>query len=91
MYCILSETFVCSAKILYIKGRQHKVKIHYTAQAQTDYLDAALKTFFVLHLEQPPGDVLIFLTGEEDIENISSSIEFFSKNLRPDKSKVSHC
>ena len=52
-----------SAKILNIKGRQHAVKIFYTAQPQEDFSEAAMKTFFQIHVEQPPGDVLIFLPG----------------------------
>jgi len=53
-----------SAKILNIKGRQHSVKIYYTAQSQEDFCEAALKTFFQIHTTTPPGDVLIFLPGE---------------------------
>ena len=52
-----------SAKILYVKGRQHPVKIYYSASDQMDYLDAALRTFFQIHTDQPLGDVLIFLPG----------------------------
>lgn len=52
-----------SAPVLYVKGRQFDVKIMYTAEPQDDYCEAALKTFFTVHLTQPPGDVLIFLPG----------------------------
>jgi pre-mRNA-splicing factor ATP-dependent RNA helicase DHX38/PRP16 len=33
-----------------------------------DYVDAAVKQAITIHLSQPPGDVLIFMTGQEDIE-----------------------
>lgn len=52
-----------SAKIVYVKGRQHPVKIFHTAVSQTDYVDAALRSFFQIHTDEPPGDVLIFLPG----------------------------
>ena len=52
-----------SAKILYVQGRQHPVKILHTAVGQTDYVDAALRTFFQIHTTRPPGAVLIFLPG----------------------------
>ena len=57
--CLLS----LSAKILYVKGRQHPVKIFYTLTSQQDYVDSALRTFFQIHIDHPPGDVLIFLPG----------------------------
>ena len=52
-----------SAKILYVKGRQHPVKILHVAEPQADFVDSALRTFFQIHTEQPVGDVLIFLPG----------------------------
>jgi HrpA-like RNA helicase len=52
-----------SSKIIYVKGRQHAVKIFHASVSQTDYVDAALRTFFQIHIDQPPGDVLIFLPG----------------------------
>ncbi len=52
-----------SAKIVYVKGRQHPVKIYHTVTGQNDYVDSALRTFFQIHVDQPPGDVLIFLPG----------------------------
>ena len=60
----LALMVICaSAKILYVKGRQHPVKIFHTITSQTDYVDAALRTFFQIHIDSPPGDVLIFLPG----------------------------
>ncbi|KAI0034623.1 P-loop containing nucleoside triphosphate hydrolase protein [Vararia minispora EC-137] len=73
--------FFDNAKTLYVKGRQHPVTIYYTTTGQTDYLDAALRTFFQIHLDQPPGDVLIFLPGQEDIENLNSSIRTHAARL----------
>ncbi|KAK7048091.1 P-loop containing nucleoside triphosphate hydrolase protein [Favolaschia claudopus] len=73
--------FFHSAKIIYVKGRQHPVKIYHSAQGQQDYVDAALRTFFQIHIDQPPGDVLIFLPGQEDIESLEKSIELFANQL----------
>jgi ATP-dependent RNA helicase DHX33 len=52
-----------SAKILYVQGRQHPVKIFYTSEPQPDFLDAALKAFFQIHNQEEVGDILIFLPG----------------------------
>lgn len=51
------------AKILYVQGRQHPVKIYHSSQGQIDYVDAAMRTFYQIHTDYPPGDVLIFLPG----------------------------
>ncbi|KAJ7070122.1 P-loop containing nucleoside triphosphate hydrolase protein [Mycena amicta] len=76
--------FFNNAKILYVKGRQHPVKIYHTAQSQTDYVDAAMRTFFQIHVDQPPGDVLIFLPGQEDIESLGKSLDMFARQLPVD-------
>lgn len=39
------------------------MKIMNSAEPQNDYLDAALCCVFQIHIEQPEGDVLVFLSG----------------------------
>ncbi|KAJ7134299.1 P-loop containing nucleoside triphosphate hydrolase protein [Mycena epipterygia] len=80
--------FFSNAKIIYVKGRQHLVKIYHSAHGQTDYVDAALRTFFQIHIDQPPGDVLIFLPGQEDIESLEKSVALFARQLPADQAEV---
>ncbi|KAF8621407.1 hypothetical protein AX15_007819 [Amanita polypyramis BW_CC] len=80
--------FFHNAKILYVKGRQHPVKIYHCAEGQPDYVDAAMRTFFQIHTDQPPGDVLIFLPGQEDIESLEKSIQLFANRLPRDRMQV---
>ena len=40
----------------------------YTDAPEEDYLDAALLTVMQVHAEEAPGDVLVFLTGQEEID-----------------------
>lgn len=35
---------------------------------QEDYVEAAVKQAVAVHLGHPPGDILIFMTGQEEIE-----------------------
>lgn len=49
--------------IFTIPGRTHPVDVLYTKEAETDYLDAALIAVMQIHLTEPPGDILLFLTG----------------------------
>ncbi|KAF8158511.1 P-loop containing nucleoside triphosphate hydrolase protein [Crassisporium funariophilum] len=83
--------FYHNAKILYVKGRQHPVKIYHSAESQLDYGDAAMRTFFQIHTDQPPGDVLIFLPGQEDIESLETSIKLYANQLPGDKPAVLVC
>ncbi|KAH8078722.1 P-loop containing nucleoside triphosphate hydrolase protein [Cristinia sonorae] len=73
-----------NAKVLYVQGRQHPVTIYHTAASQQDYVDSAMRTFYQIHTDWPPGDVLIFLPGQEDIENLEKSVELYSKRLPVD-------
>ncbi len=52
------------APIFTIPGRTFPVEILYTREPETDYLDASLITVMQIHLTEPPGDILVFLTGQ---------------------------
>ena len=54
--------------IITVPGRTHDVEILYTKEPETDYLDASLITVMQIHLHEPPGDILVFLTGQEEID-----------------------
>ncbi len=69
---LAAETFseyFSSAKILYIQGRQYPVQMYYTVSPQTDYLHSAITTALQLHGREADGDILVFLTGREEIES----------------------
>lgn len=64
-----------SAKVLYIEGRQHPVQIMYAVEQQKDYVHAALVSVMQLHQEMPPGgDILVFLTGQDEIESLAKLV-----------------
>jgi len=63
------QTYFDNAPLLNIPGRTHPVEIFYTAEPERDYLEAAIRTVVQIHNSEPVGDVLLFLTGEEEIEN----------------------
>ena len=60
--------FFNNANIFTIPGRTFPVEILYTREPETDYLDASLITVMQIHLNEPPGDILLFLTGQEEID-----------------------
>ncbi|GAA57153.1 ATP-dependent RNA helicase DHX8/PRP22 [Clonorchis sinensis] len=57
------------APIFTIPGRTYPVEILYSLEPENDYLDAALNTVMQIHLTEPPGDILVFLTGQEEIDS----------------------
>ncbi|KAF9924796.1 putative ATP-dependent RNA helicase dhr2 [Linnemannia zychae] len=85
-----SEYFY-GAKIMYISGRQFPVKILNTIEPQNDYVDSALVTAFQIHQEEAPGDILIFLTGQEEIESMEKLIEEYATDLPPNVGKLIPC
>ncbi|KAL4788697.1 P-loop containing nucleoside triphosphate hydrolase protein [Aspergillus varians] len=54
--------------IFSIPGRTYPVEIMYSKEPESDYLDAALITVMQIHLTEPQGDMLLFLTGQEEID-----------------------
>ena len=55
--------------IAQVPGRLHPVEIFYTPEPERDYLEAAIRTVVQIHLCEPEGDILVFLTGEQEIED----------------------
>jgi ATP-dependent RNA helicase DHX8/PRP22 len=58
--------FACP--IFTIPGRTFPVEILYTKEPESDYLEASLITVMQIHLSEPPGDILLFLTGQEECD-----------------------
>ena len=71
------------ATVVYVQGRQHPVEIFYVKEPQPDYVDAALRTFYQIHSDPTPGDVLIFLAGEYPLGYITVSLinDFQAKKI----------
>ena len=57
-----------------VPGRTFPVEIFYTQEAERDYLEAAIRTAVQIHLCEPEGDILLFLTGEDEIEQACAKI-----------------
>mmetsp|Transcript_26293 Transcript_26293/g.47110 ORF Transcript_26293/g.47110 Transcript_26293/m.47110 type:complete len:1011 (-) Transcript_26293:523-3555(-) len=64
-----------------ISGRNYPVQIFYTREPEADYLEASLITVMQIHLTEPPGDILVFLTGQEEIDTACSILSERMKAL----------
>lgn len=72
-----------SAPIFKIPGRRFPVEVHYTKAPEADYLDAAIVTALQIHVTQQPGDgdILIFFTGQEEIETAEEILKHRTRGL----------
>ncbi|KAK4497423.1 hypothetical protein PRZ48_011874 [Zasmidium cellare] len=68
-----------------VEGRQYPVKLHYIDKPTEDVVDAALQRIMHLHCKEPmPGDILVFMTGQEIIHGLQKLVEELAGNLPPE-------
>lgn len=67
--------FFSQCPVLHVPGKLFPVEILYSSERGKSYVDSALKTALDIHVRQPEGDVLIFMTGQDDIEKLISKLE----------------
>lgn len=79
------QDYFLDAPLMKVPGRLHPVEIFYTQEPERDYLEAAIRTVVQIHACEPPGDVLVFLTGEEEIEDACRKV---TKEVQQMGSKV---
>eukprot|EP00929_Paragymnodinium_shiwhaense_P066011 TRINITY_DN33070_c0_g2_i1.p1 TRINITY_DN33070_c0_g2~~TRINITY_DN33070_c0_g2_i1.p1 ORF type:complete len:1026 (-),score=251.80 TRINITY_DN33070_c0_g2_i1:7-3084(-) len=70
-----------NAPIFNIPGRRYPVSIHYTKAPEANYLDACVITVLQIHLTQPYGDVLVFFTGQQEIEEAMEAISYKTRGM----------
>ncbi|KAJ7599325.1 pre-mRNA splicing factor [Mycena floridula] len=62
------SNFYGNAPTFTIPGRTFPVETFHSKSPCEDYVDSAVKQVLQIHLALPPGDILVFMTGQEDIE-----------------------
>uniref|UniRef100_A0A0N4ZXF3 RNA helicase n=1 Tax=Parastrongyloides trichosuri TaxID=131310 RepID=A0A0N4ZXF3_PARTI len=76
------QKYFNDAPLLSIPGRTFPVEIFYSASPENDYLDAAVRTVKFIHqTEEIEGDILVFLTGQDEIDEACRKIEDEIRNL----------
>jgi len=76
-----SEYFDGAPKFI-IPGRMFNVDIMYTKSPEADYLEASVVTVLQIHVTQElDGDILVFLTGQEEIEACAEALALRTKGL----------
>lgn len=73
----------------HVEGRQYPVKLSYLDRPTDDVLQTAFERIFQIHCKEPmPGDILVFLTGQETIQSLQKLIEEYAVNLTADYPKL---
>ncbi|KAL7217509.1 hypothetical protein ACSBR2_010875 [Camellia fascicularis] len=67
--------FFSNCPILNVPGKLFPVEIFYNMERPKSYLESSLKTAIDIHVREPEGDVLIFMTGQDDIEKLVKKLE----------------
>lgn len=62
------------AKIVSLEGRTFPIDILHLAAPAENYVDKAIDTVFDIHTHEGPGDILVFLTGREEIDTAMRAI-----------------
>lgn len=70
-------------QIISLEGRMYPVDILYLEEPTEEYVEKAVKTVADIHVNEPDGDILLFLTGREEIDTAIQLITERSASLHP--------
>lgn len=72
-----------TGRIINLEGRMYPVDVLYLEAPAEDYVEKAVQTVFDIHTKEPDGDILVFLTGREEIDSAVQAISERSADLHP--------
>ncbi|KAK9109047.1 hypothetical protein Sjap_017107 [Stephania japonica] len=79
------QAYFNGAPLVKVREEAHPVEVVYSRESVGDYLGAVVRKAVEVHLREPPGDVLVFLAGEEEIEAARRGIDEEVRNLGGDR------
>ncbi|KAL4003847.1 putative ATP-dependent RNA helicase DHX35 [Acanthocheilonema viteae] len=71
--------------IISVEGHIHPVTVYHTRNAVSDYIQKTVETVLDIHKNEQPGDILVFLTGQDEVELVSKQLLEAAKDLRKKK------
>jgi len=63
------QHYFTGSPLVDVPGRVFDVEVIYTKEPVKNYYSATVQQVCDIHQNEAPGDILVFLTGEEEIEN----------------------
>jgi len=70
-------------RIINLEGRMYPVDVLYSETPVEDYVEKAVQTVFDIHSNEPSGDILVFLTGREEIDSAVQAVSERAVDLHP--------
>ncbi|CAN6550921.1 unnamed protein product [Malus baccata var. baccata] len=67
--------FFSNCPVVKVPGKLFPVEIAYSRERPASYLESSLETALNIHIKQGEGDVLIFMTGQDDIDKLVLKLE----------------
>ncbi|TQN69813.1 Pre-mRNA-splicing factor ATP-dependent RNA helicase PRP43, partial [Colletotrichum shisoi] len=77
----LFQTYFDNCPLVYITERSHNVEILYLAEPGPSFVVLAASVVAQIHRKDKPGNILVFLPGENDIEQVCSLVRGHIKNM----------
>lgn len=56
--------------VIHIGARQHPVTVHFNRRTVQDYITEAIKKASKIHTRLPAGGILIFVTGQQEVQTV---------------------
>jgi ATP-dependent RNA helicase DDX35 len=75
-------------RIISIEGRTFSVEVQYLASPTDNYVSQAIQTIMHIHKDESPGDILVFLTGREEIDDAIDQLSDHIADLPPTAQKI---
>jgi ATP-dependent RNA helicase DDX35 len=70
-------------RIVNLEGRAYPVDVLYLESPADDYVEKAVETALNIHSQEADGDVLVFLTGREEIDRATQLLSERAATLHP--------
>ena len=74
-----------TASILSVEGSNYSVDIHYLKDPCPDYVKCAVETCMKIHAVEPPGDILVFLTGMDEVDQCVDLLKEHARQKKKSK------
>eukprot|EP00249_Psilotum_nudum_P003089 c16414_g1_i1 orf=285-2411(+) len=67
--------FFSGCPVLIIPGMVYPVEILYSTEQPVSYVESSIQTAIDIHAREPAGDILLFMTGQDEIEKVVLKLE----------------
>lgn len=77
-----------TGRIISLEGRMYPVDMLFLESPTEDYVERSVKTVMDIHLQEGEGDILVFLTGREEIDTVIQLLSERAATLHPKSQSI---